>query len=283
MKYTKYTEMTGTDSCVICCEPMANTDHLYRLECGHEYHTKCIVAWFRKSNKDTCCLCRDPGHDRRLMDVTSRAKEIIQFVDDPSTTVSRRVQNRVKKYRNVKSKLKQVRAERRRFEQDHASVFDRNKQLTRDMDRHVVKIDVLKERLVPLAAQAWGVRVEGGSPNFVDRYFTVKKDIVSLARKFVRKGRKPTSEGCVPGCADILYNKVQGLVRRIRKHEKKLARLRKTYRAFLVRARPVFKACSKYRVQFERLKAQQGKEERRIVTCPDRSIPLVPLFVEVAT
>ena len=43
------------DTCSICMEPLSNTTHA--LQCGHEYHTRCIIDWFRLGNA-SCPLCR---------------------------------------------------------------------------------------------------------------------------------------------------------------------------------------------------------------------------------
>ena len=48
-----------TDICVICQEDLCG--NIYELpECGHKYHTNCIMHWFR-SNHNTCPLCQNEG------------------------------------------------------------------------------------------------------------------------------------------------------------------------------------------------------------------------------
>ena len=42
--------------CVICHETIENEK--YTLECGHSYHCKCIMTWFRNKH-DNCPLCND--------------------------------------------------------------------------------------------------------------------------------------------------------------------------------------------------------------------------------
>ena len=42
--------------CVICHENIENEK--YTLECGHSYHCKCIMTWFRNKH-DNCPLCND--------------------------------------------------------------------------------------------------------------------------------------------------------------------------------------------------------------------------------
>ena len=48
-----------TDICVICQEDLCG--NIYELpECGHKYHTNCIMHWFRTKH-DNCPLCQNQG------------------------------------------------------------------------------------------------------------------------------------------------------------------------------------------------------------------------------
>ena len=48
-----------TDICVICQEDLCG--NIYELpECGHKYHTNCIVTWFRNGS-NRCPLCGNKG------------------------------------------------------------------------------------------------------------------------------------------------------------------------------------------------------------------------------
>ncbi len=64
--------------CSICCEEIAEQQYGYTLdECGHTFHTSCIVKWFRQSS--TCPLCRDVGTIQKQIDgltLRERAKEM---------------------------------------------------------------------------------------------------------------------------------------------------------------------------------------------------------------
>ena len=48
--------MENNNICVICHETIENEK--YTLECGHSYHCKCIMTWFRNKH-DNCPLCND--------------------------------------------------------------------------------------------------------------------------------------------------------------------------------------------------------------------------------
>ena len=41
--------------CVICFEPIKSCT-IYKLECSHQFHNKCILKWKKINN--TCPICR---------------------------------------------------------------------------------------------------------------------------------------------------------------------------------------------------------------------------------
>lgn len=54
--------------CVICLNNIDLSDkENYKLECGHTYHTKCIISWFRTaSSSGRCPMCNDNNTDDNL-------------------------------------------------------------------------------------------------------------------------------------------------------------------------------------------------------------------------
>jgi hypothetical protein len=46
--------------CVICQEAFAGDQQPCHTleECGHKFHTACLIAWFRRGNNGSCPLCR---------------------------------------------------------------------------------------------------------------------------------------------------------------------------------------------------------------------------------
>jgi hypothetical protein len=44
--------------CVICHENIENKNNKYTLDCGHSYHCKCIMTWFRTGHNN-CPMCND--------------------------------------------------------------------------------------------------------------------------------------------------------------------------------------------------------------------------------
>jgi len=50
------TEHQNLEDCIICLEPIK-----YKiLECGHNYHRKCLIENFKRNKKLECCYCSQP-------------------------------------------------------------------------------------------------------------------------------------------------------------------------------------------------------------------------------
>ena len=47
----------GNEICAVCLSSI-NGENSYKLECGHIFHTDCIIKWFRNSNGN-CPCCWD--------------------------------------------------------------------------------------------------------------------------------------------------------------------------------------------------------------------------------
>jgi hypothetical protein len=48
-------------TCNICCSDICDSDQKLELTCGHTFHTKCIIEWFRCDHEahGSCPACRD--------------------------------------------------------------------------------------------------------------------------------------------------------------------------------------------------------------------------------
>ena len=56
MSNNEITETSNT--CVICLDNISGDSETFEIECGHKYHTSCIINWFRNGYK-SCPLCND--------------------------------------------------------------------------------------------------------------------------------------------------------------------------------------------------------------------------------
>lgn len=73
------------DQCAICFTEMHDHDSHVLDECGHRFHTACVVTWFR-SKHETCPLCRKlPSVTMKIPDVLHRAKQLISLCEQGHT------------------------------------------------------------------------------------------------------------------------------------------------------------------------------------------------------
>ena len=69
------------ENCSICMEPCDSTHPHTQLECGHSFHTQCIIAWLRTpDNMGTCPNCRgEPGFHFRRQTLDERANTLVRM------------------------------------------------------------------------------------------------------------------------------------------------------------------------------------------------------------
>lgn len=58
MSENQLIETNTNTTCVICLDDISENQDTFEIECGHKYHTSCIINWFRNGSK-SCPLCND--------------------------------------------------------------------------------------------------------------------------------------------------------------------------------------------------------------------------------
>ena len=67
------------ERCSICLADIETTDR-YKLECGHHFHTQCIVQWFRSCDEGPCPNCRaQEPHQLTFGDAQKRAMYLRKY------------------------------------------------------------------------------------------------------------------------------------------------------------------------------------------------------------
>jgi len=95
--------------CCICLDTVFTEIHQLP-ECGHSFHSNCIIAWFRKGNK-TCPLCKDEGtvqinsikHRFKLLRNFCRTEKAPEFL----VTEMQKFDVKRKQVRKIKQKLRE--------------------------------------------------------------------------------------------------------------------------------------------------------------------------------
>jgi Fe2+ transport system protein B len=84
------------EECLICydCE-----GEMHELECGHKFHTECIISWFR-SGKTECPYCRKKPDTYK-----EEQQEVFNINDTPSINYKKLINEYLKKNPNERKKL----------------------------------------------------------------------------------------------------------------------------------------------------------------------------------
>lgn len=76
----------GDTDCPCCREPYSEdvTEGIIKTSCGHTFHLKCLLAWLRVKNQQTCPMCRfrliQPSRIQRLR-MTSTADIFLRICE----------------------------------------------------------------------------------------------------------------------------------------------------------------------------------------------------------
>jgi len=136
------TQSTTTENCSICLQDLNNKPHTCLSSCKHNFHTKCIIQWFR-SGSPRCPLCNDTptqiprglGERYKLVRAYARRKNapktLKKYVEKLRKTEKAMVDTRkkirelykesgvflglLKKKRKLRTRLRVLRCRERRF------------------------------------------------------------------------------------------------------------------------------------------------------------------------
>ena len=107
-----------SDTCTICAEPLAE-GQTTTIECGHAFHTSCVLQWFRYYN-DSCPNCRDEGNSDRF-DETSRATRMRTL--RRKRNLPWRVRVKLQKMDDARAMERQLRRDLLDYRRQHAPVL----------------------------------------------------------------------------------------------------------------------------------------------------------------
>ena len=127
-------------ACSICLDDESN-DPTTTLECGHSFHTKCAMHWFRYENIH-CPLCRSTEDMYAANTITE---------EERFRRISRRVPSRrssfvnqtLKRYAKIDAALKDSRRRLKELRASHSSIL----RLERRLDARIFQLREKKDEL----------------------------------------------------------------------------------------------------------------------------------------
>jgi len=203
-------ENVEIDQCCICLCEMNEKDEtikneIYKLDCGHKFHTDCIIDAFRRtknSENGMCPLCRQKPvqcsiHVRRKTD--SKFKVIFEYIEKHSKIkgeISKPILKMIKDYKKIKVNIKKYKdtknelaRELKKFDNENKELLNKVRNLRSDKTslRYTIRRSmgiakkILKEKLK---------EVENEKKNLENDNKTILKERTLLVSKRIRCIRK---------------------------------------------------------------------------------------------
>lgn len=125
--------MENNETCVICYNELDDEEQCYSIEpCGHTFHTKCIIDWFRRAS--TCPCCRD--------NTVEQINEIPGFVLRERAKELKRISRRanapddlkklVERVKKCDIKMKEKTKELKEYRKDNKEILSKEKKMMRE-------------------------------------------------------------------------------------------------------------------------------------------------------
>jgi uncharacterized Zn finger protein (UPF0148 family) len=94
-------EAVEPEVCAIC---HGDVEDGHELQCGHKFHSACIIQWFRNGNA-SCPMCRDVRQELTGLDCWTRSKHLMQKSRNKDAPVElKRAADRVRKAVDTRQK-----------------------------------------------------------------------------------------------------------------------------------------------------------------------------------
>jgi Ring finger domain len=105
------------DTCCICCREYTENESVYSLpDCGHKYHTECIINWYITTDINQCPYCRNVPNPinfsiNNFLLLSRRKRFTFMQKLGRRKECPKQLKNAIEKYRNTINNGKNIRKE----------------------------------------------------------------------------------------------------------------------------------------------------------------------------
>ena len=139
-------------TCMICLESLTKEIHTL-VDCGHEFHSNCIIQWFR-SGKKTCPLCLNEGSNYINVLANYTDDERCRLIKETASSDNAPIhlKNELNKYAESSEKIKKLECDLDTFKSAYKGTYNtlKNKVLmkTKQIKHLIVKRDRRWKRIL---------------------------------------------------------------------------------------------------------------------------------------
>ena len=134
----------GEIRCSICHDT-EESENFTTLECGHEFHSSCIIQWFR-SDQVECPMCRGtPSFILTRMEAHARSSMILRKAKKKGAP--KELKKLVEKYRKVQKEQKEFQKELKEFNKENAEIFKKRNVMRRKKWQLMSKVSSIKSSI----------------------------------------------------------------------------------------------------------------------------------------
>ena len=151
-----------TDICSICLNNIKDNDETLKLECGHTFHKKCAIHWFRSPHSSgNCPLCQHNPHGKKnnkqffyymnneMLDNRFKLVEKKFYKNEKNIEKNLEKNNLIyQKYLDKNTELDSMKKEEKKFVQEYIKYVQKRKDIRIKLFRLECSIKSIKSKIV---------------------------------------------------------------------------------------------------------------------------------------
>ena len=146
------------DVCPICLDNLEGKP-TYKIQCGHTFHTDCIMKWFRSSSGNCPCCLDNPNNDKKIYQPIFYGYWNIKFIESRCNVIKKynqknpgniSMEKKFEKLKKYKDEISELKNEKKEFlnNSDVKEIKKKEKDINRKVIRKDQQIKKLKINIV---------------------------------------------------------------------------------------------------------------------------------------